>query len=110
VLAAAAIICLGGEIQCRLWPRDDTERKAVIDGGYDLDRTLSARELVNGQDVFVAVTGVTTGALLAGVHYSGDGATTDSLVLRSQSGTTRRIIAEHSFDKLSAFTGMRYRS
>jgi fructose-1,6-bisphosphatase II len=82
----------------------------VVDAGYDLDRTLSARDLVNGNDVFVAVTGVTSGALLAGVHYTNEGATTDSLVMRSQSGTMRRIMAEHSFDKLAAFTGMRYRS
>jgi fructose-1,6-bisphosphatase II len=110
VLAAAAIICLGGEIQCRLWPRDEAERKAAVDAGADLDRTLTARDLVNGNDVFVAVTGVTSGALLAGVHYTDEGATTDSLVMRSQSGTMRRIMAEHSFDKLAAFTGMRYRA
>jgi fructose-1,6-bisphosphatase II len=109
VLAAAAIKCLGGEIQCRLWPRDDDERASAVAAGYDLDAVLTTDDLVSGSDVFVAVTGVTSGALLGGVHYTGEGAITDSLVMRSESGTRRRVIAEHSFEKLERFTGRPYR-
>ncbi len=109
VLAAAAIKCLGGEIQCRLWPRDDAERAAVVAAGYDVGAVLTTEDLVRGGDVFVAVTGVTSGALLGGVHYTVDGAVTDSLVMRSQSGTWRRVIAEHSFEKLERFTGQHFR-
>ena len=79
------------------------------DDGYDVDRVLSADDLVSGQDVFVAATGVTTGALLHGVSYTTDGAVTDSLVMRSRSGTIRKISAEHSFEKLGRFTGLEYR-
>ena len=109
VLAAAAIKCLGGEIQCRLWPRDEAERRHVVDAGYDLDAVLSTDDLVRGADVFVAITGVTTGALVDGVHYTVDGAVTESLVMRSRSGTLRRVTAEHSFEKLERFTGQPYR-
>jgi fructose-1,6-bisphosphatase II len=109
VIAAAALKCLGGAMQARLWPRSDGERRALLDAGYDVDAVLSTDDLVAGQDVFVAATGVTTGALLRGVLYTPAGALTESLVMRSRSGTVRRITAEHTFEKLERFTGQQYR-
>jgi fructose-1,6-bisphosphatase II len=100
VISAAAIKCLGGAIQGRLWPRNDEERRALVDAGYDVDRVLSADDLVSGEDLFVAATGVTDGALLNGVRYTGGGASTDSIVMRSRSGTVRRIGAQHRWGKL----------
>jgi len=109
VLSAAAIKCLGGQIFGRLWPRDDEERQRALDAGCDLEKVLDADDLVGGNDVFFAATGVTQGDLLAGVSYLGDGkATTESLVMRSHSGTVRRIAASHSTSKLSEITGGRY--
>jgi fructose-1,6-bisphosphatase II len=109
VLSAAAIKCLGGELLGRLWPRDDTERRAAIDAGYDLDEVLGADRLVTGNDVFFAVTGVTDGDLLQGVRYLDDGnATTESLVMRSRSGTVRTVQARHDRPKLREITGGRY--
>ncbi len=109
VLSAAAIKCLGGEILGRLWPRDDDERKAAIDAGYDLDEVLDANRLVAGQDVFFAATGVTDGELLQGVRYPGGGkAHTESLVMRSRSGTVRTVQARHDQAKLREVTGGRY--
>lgn len=108
VLAAAAIKCLGGAIQCRLWPRDADERAMLESAGHDLGRVLETDDLVAGDDVFVAVTGVTAGALVDGVRVKPDSAVTDSLVMRSLSGTRRRIIAEHSLDKLELFTGLKF--
>ena len=109
VLSAAALKSLGGEIQGRLWPRDDEERQKLVDAGYDADRVLTTDDLVAGDDVFVAATGVTSGALLRGVRYTRDGAETDSIVMRSRSGTIRRIEARHKFEKLTPFTGREYR-
>src|SRR5919108_1923809 len=109
VISAAALKCVGGGIQGRLWPRNDDERQALIDGGLDPERVLRTDDLVAGDDVFVAATGVTTGALLRGVHYDAGGATTDSIVMRSRSGTVRRITAHHALEKLSALTGLEYR-
>jgi fructose-1,6-bisphosphatase II len=109
VISAAAIKCLGGVLQGRLWPRNDDERQALVDAGYDVERVLTTDDLVAGEDVFVAATGVTGGALLRGVRYTGGGATTDSLVMRSRSGTVRHIEAEHAFEKLARFTGREYR-
>jgi len=100
VISAAAIKCLGGAIQGRLWPRTDEERQKLVGAGYDVDRVLSADDLVAGQDLFVAATGVTDGALLRGVRYTGAGAVTESLVMRSRSGTVRRIEAQHRWGKL----------
>ena len=100
VISAAAIKCLGGAIQGRLWPRSEEERQALIDGGFDLDRVLTTNDLVSGEDVFVAATGVTSGALLRGVRVSASGAETESLVMRSRSGTVRRIAAYHPSDKV----------
>jgi fructose-1,6-bisphosphatase II len=108
VISAAAIKCLGGDILGRLWPRDDDERQAAIDGGYDLDEVLDANRLVSGKDVFFAATGVTDGELLQGVRYTGAKATTESLVTRSRSGTTRTIRARHDQAKLREVTGGRY--
>jgi fructose-1,6-bisphosphatase II len=110
VLAAAAIKCLGGAIQCQLWPRDDDELRALVEAGHDVNRVLTTDDLVAGDDVFVAVTGVTSGALLDGVRSTAERATTDSLVMRSRSGTLRRIVAEHSIEKLERFTGRKYRT
>jgi len=109
VLSAAAIKSLGGQILGRLWPRDDSERKAAVEAGYDLDRVLDVDELIRGDDVFFAATGVTDGDLLQGVRYLSDGhATTESLVMRSRSGTVRKVEARHDRRKLSALTGTRY--
>ena len=95
VISAAAIKCLGGEIQGKLWPRNDEERQALVDEGYDLGRVLTTDDLVGGEDVFVAATGVTDGALLRGVRYLADTTLTESIVMRSRSGTVRRVEAEH---------------
>ena len=109
VLSAAAIKCLGGEILGRLWPRDDDERKAAIEAGYDLDEVLNADRLIAGENVFFAATGVTDGELLQGVRYPGGGkASTESLVMRSRSGTVRTVQARHDQAKLREVTGGRY--
>jgi fructose-1,6-bisphosphatase II len=109
VIAAAALKCVGGGVQGKLWPRNDEERQQVVDAGLDPERVLTTDDLVSGEDVFVAATGVTTGALLRGVRYTPDGAVTDSIVMRSRSGTVRRIEATHAFDKLERFSGREYR-
>jgi fructose-1,6-bisphosphatase II len=109
VISAAAIKCLGGSMQGRLWPRNDEERTQLIDDGYDIDQVLTADDLVAGQDVFVAATGVTTGALLRGVRYTPNGALTHSIVMRSRSGTVRLIEATHAFEKLMKFSNIAYR-
>jgi fructose-1,6-bisphosphatase II len=109
VLSAAAIKCIGGRIIGRLWPRDEDERKAAEAAGYDLSRVLDTDSLVDGDDVFFAATGVTDGDLLDGVRYLGDGhASTESLVMRSRSGTVRKIQATHDQAKLREVTGGRY--
>ena len=105
VISAAAIKCLGGAIQGRLWPRTDQERGELVAAGYDVDRVLTTDDLVGGEDVFVAATGVTDGALLRGVRYTREGAATESIVMRSRSGTVRRIDAQHDASKLSLLTG-----
>jgi fructose-1,6-bisphosphatase II len=109
VLSAAAIKCLGGEMLGRLWPRDDAERKAAEDGGYEIDRILTVDDLCGGDDAFFAASGVTDGDLLQGVRYHSAGfATTESLIMRSRSGTVRRIHARHDRAKLREVTGGRY--
>ncbi len=100
VISAAAIKCLGGCLQGRLWPRDETERKQLVEAGYDIERVLTHDDLVSGEDVFVAATGVTSGALLRGVRMSAIGVETESIVMRSRSGTVRRIQAYHPLAKL----------
>ncbi|HLY95290.1 MAG TPA: class II fructose-bisphosphatase [Gaiellaceae bacterium] len=109
VISAAALKCVGGGIQGRLWPRDDDERAKLLAEGLDPERVLHTNDLVAGEDVFVAATGVTTGALLRGVSYTAAGAVTDSIVMRSRSGTVRRITAQHPLEKLAALTGVEYR-
>ena len=109
VISAAALKCVGGGIQGRLWPRDDDERQKLVDAGLDPQNILTTNDLVAGEDVFVAATGVTTGSLLRGVRYLPNGAITDSIVMRSRSGTVRRVEATHALDKLEALTGREYR-
>jgi fructose-1,6-bisphosphatase II len=109
VIAAAAVKALGGAVQGRLWPRTDEERQALVDGGLDPDKKLTTDDLVAGDNLFVAATGVTDGALLNGVRYTKNGAETDSLVIRSRSGTVRRVQAWHELDKLERFSGREYR-
>jgi fructose-1,6-bisphosphatase II len=108
VISAAALKCVGGGIQGRLWPRSDDERQQLLDAGLDPARVLHTDNLVSGEDVFVAATGVTTGSLLQGVRYTPGGAVTDSIVMRSRSGTVRRVVAQQSLAKLSAMTGFEY--
>ena len=108
VLSAAAIKCLGGQLLGRLWPRDDDERQTAIDAGYDLDEILDVDRLVSGDDVFFAATGVTDGELLQGVRYTRGKARTESLVMRSRSGTVRRVSATHDQAKLREVTGGRF--
>ena len=106
VISAAAIKCIGGAQVGRLWPRDDSERQAAIDAGYDLDRVLDQDDLVKGDNAFFCATGVTDGDVLQGVRYQGPrGASTESLVMRSRSGTVRRIQSRHDRTKLRALTG-----
>ena len=109
VISAAAIKRLGGALQGRLWPRDDEERQKLVDAGYDVDKVLTTDDLVSGDDVFVAATGVTSGALLRGVRYTKQGAVTDSMVMRSLPGTVRHVEAEHAFEKSSRISSLAYR-
>jgi fructose-1,6-bisphosphatase II len=108
VISAAALKCVGGGIQGRLWPRNDEERQNLLEAGLNPARVLRTDDLVSGEDVFVAATGVTTGSLLQGVRYTPGGAVTDSIVMRSRSGTVRRVVAQQSLAKLSALTGFEY--
>ena len=104
IIAACALKCLGGEIQAKLWPLDDDERQRAIDAGHDLDRVLTTSDLVRSDNVFFCATGVTDGDLLRGVHYRSGGATTQSLVMRSKSGTIRQIESWHSLTKLRDYS------
>ena len=109
VISAAAIKCTGGQIIGRLWPRNDEERQAALDGGYDLEKQLNRDDLVAGDDVFFSATGVTDGDVLEGVRFRGaGGATTESLVMRSRSGTVRRVHARHDRTKLRVLDADRY--
>jgi fructose-1,6-bisphosphatase II len=106
VITAAAVKCIGGALVGRLWPRDDGERAAALDGGYELERVLTHDDLVRGEDVFFSATGVTDGDVLQGVRYEGArGASTESLVMRSRSWTVRRIQSRHDRSKLRRLTG-----
>ena len=100
VLTAAAIRCIGGAIECKPWPRTPEERQEAIDSGIDVDHVYPTEELVSGDDVFFSATGASTGDLLRGVRYYGHGAETQSLVMRSRSGTVRWIDATHNFERL----------
>jgi fructose-1,6-bisphosphatase II len=106
IIAAAAIRCMGGAIQAQLAPTDDAERRKALDAGYDLDQILTTRDLVSGENVFFCATGVTDGDLLQGVHYSPGGCTTQSIVMRSKSGTVRMIEAYHRLSKLNEYSSI----
>jgi fructose-1,6-bisphosphatase II len=108
VIAACALKALGGAIIGRLWPRNEEERRAALDLGYDLDRVLTTDDLVASDDVFFAATGITDGELLKGVRYWGDGASTQSLVMRSKSGTIRKIDARHKWQKLMRYSALKF--
>jgi fructose-1,6-bisphosphatase II len=97
---------MGGEIQAQLAPTDDEERQKAIDRGHDLDRVLTTRDLVAGENVFFCATGVTDGDLLKGVRYFGGGCTTQSIVMRSKSGTVRMIDAYHRLSKLNEYSAV----
>ncbi|WP_322816833.1 class II fructose-bisphosphatase [Chloroflexus sp.] len=108
VLTAAALKCLGGEIQCKVWPRNDEERSRIVELGLDPKQVLTTRDLVRGENVVVAATGITSGEFLRGVEYFGGGARTHSVVMRSRSGTVRHIEAMHRWDKLMRISDMPY--
>jgi len=109
VISAAALKCLGGSIQGKLYPRDDAERDALLADGFDLNRVLGIDDLAAGDDLFFAATGITDGYLLDGVKYWPDGATTYSMVMRSRSGTIRYVRSDHKFEKLERFSSIDYR-
>jgi fructose-1,6-bisphosphatase II len=106
VITAAALKCIGGTIQCKLWPRDDNERRIAEEAGFEIDRVLSADDLVNSDNIFFAATGITDGEFLKGVHYTAHGATTQSLVMRSRSGTVRWIDSSHELRKLASYAAV----
>ena len=108
VIAACAVKATGGEMLGRLWPRDDEERRTAIDLGYDLERVLTTDDLVRSDDVFFVCTGVTTGGLVQGVTFDGHGAITESLSMRSKSGTIRVVRARHRFEKLREYASIDY--
>jgi len=110
VITAAALKCLGGDIQCKLWPRNDDEREAAQRAGLPLDKVLTIDDLVKGDDVFFTLTGVTDGELVRGVRFFGNGARTETLAMRSRSGTIRRIQSEHNFSKLQQYSGVPYQT
>ena len=112
IIAACAMKSLGGVIQGRLWPQDDDERQKALDAGHDLDPdfVLSTDQLVTGDDCFFVATGITDGELMRGVRYRADGVSTDSLVMRSRSGTIRRITSEHQLAKLRDFSAIDFDS
>lgn len=108
VITAAALKAMGGAIHGRLWPRNDEERAAAIAAGYDLDQVLTTDDLVQGDNCFFAATGITDGELLKGVHYDARGATTQSLVMRSKSGTVRLVNAHHRLEKLKEYSALNF--
>src|ERR1700759_2158130 len=108
IIAACGLKCLGGVIQGQLAPRDEDERRRALDAGHDLDRVLSTDDLVSSDDVFFAAPGITDGELMDGVRYRAGGATTYSLVMRSRSGTIRRIQSEHQLWKLRAYSSVNF--
>jgi fructose-1,6-bisphosphatase II len=109
VVAAAALKCIGGAMQGKLYPRNDEEKQKLLDGGYDLNQVIDTDDLVSGEEVFFAASGVTNGALLRGVRYRQDKIITDSMVMRSKSGTVRYVEAHHQATKLERFSRIEYR-
>jgi fructose-1,6-bisphosphatase II len=110
IIAACAISCLGGTIQGRLWPRDETERIKALDAGHDLGRVLTTTDLVTGENIFFCATGITDGEIMEGVRYTPQGPTTHSIVMRSKSGTIRDIRSEHRIAKLSTYSSVDFSS
>jgi len=108
IIAACALKCLGGVIQGKLWPRNEDERRRALDAGLDLDQVLTIDDLVKSDDVFFAATGITDGELMHGVRYRGGSAITHSLVMRSRSGTVRKIESEHRLWKLRAYSAINF--
>jgi fructose-1,6-bisphosphatase II len=108
VLSAAAITCVGGAIQCKGWPRDEKEKQAAIEKGEDLKKVYTTEDLISGDDVFFAATGVSSGNLLKGVRYFSGGAYTQSIAMRGRSGTMRWIDARHNFNKLEKLDTIKY--
>ncbi len=108
VITAAALKAMGGEMQGRLWPRNTAERTASLELGYDLDQVLTTDDLVKGDNCFFAATGITDGDLLQGVHYTPRHCTTQSLVMRSKSGTVRQVNAKHALHKLADYSAVDY--
>lgn len=106
IISACAVKCLGGTIQGKLWPKDDEERQRAVDAGHDLDRVLTTDDLVSGENVFFVATGITDGELLRGVRYGPETALTESIVMRSRSGTVRKIDSEHRLSKLRAYSAI----
>jgi fructose-1,6-bisphosphatase II len=104
IVAAVALKCMGGAIQAKLWPRDAAEREKAIGAGHDLDRVLHTDDLVGGNNMFFCATGVTSGDLLKGVRYRSGGAYTQSIVMRSKSGTIRVIDSFHRLEKLRSYS------
>lgn len=108
VITACALKCIGGDMQCKLWPRNEEERRWALENGRDLDKVLTIDDLVAGNNIFFAATGITDGELLKGVRYFGNGAKTFSLSMRSKSGTIRYIEATHRWDKLMQISQIRF--
>ncbi|MGH9170467.1 MAG: class II fructose-bisphosphatase [Acidimicrobiales bacterium] len=108
IIVAAGLKCMGGEIQGRLWPRNDDERRAAEEAGYDVSRKLGTDDMVKGDNCFFAATGISGGELLRGVSYDNRGAGTESLVMRSRSGTVRKIEARHQLAKLKGFSAIEF--
>jgi fructose-1,6-bisphosphatase II len=108
IIAACALKCMGGAMQARLWPKDEAERQKAIDAGHDLSRVLETDDLVRGDNVFFCATGVTDGDLLRGVHYRAGGCTTQSIVMRSKSGTVRMIDGFHRLTKLREYSSVSF--
>ncbi|MFD4788735.1 class II fructose-bisphosphatase [Streptomyces sp. NPDC058459] len=106
IISACAVKCLGGTIQGKLWPKDDEERERAVAAGHDLDRVLTTDDLVSGENVFFVATGITDGELMRGVRYRSETATTESIVMRSKSGTVRKISSEHRLSKLRAYSAI----
>lgn len=108
VISACALKCIGGDIQCRLFPRDDAEKQKAIELGADMDKVFTIDDLAAGENIFVSLTGITNGELVDGVKYHENGLETHSLVMRSKSGTVRDVRARHRLDKLMVFSEIEF--